>query len=219
MKEGEPKYTLERAQEEAELLKKKVESGEAKYYGEAEKLTEMENKKQELSPEMIEKIMEKVHDINESGTAYSSLYPTNRSVKKMEIQLLSVLKDGVLGGQPSAPREKVEWTKALQSKGKGPKAAPVFFNIIGRSRRTAPGSDGGLEKFNEKYSTSSGPSFGFQQHDDVTLLFDITKFKEVGLPLSKDFGEGMDRLNPQDTVGYEAVLRPYSYWAPSTLFI
>jgi poly(A) polymerase Pap1 len=44
--EGE-KYNLGKAQEEAEKLQKKVASGDAQNYGEAEKLVEQETKKKE----------------------------------------------------------------------------------------------------------------------------------------------------------------------------
>src|SRR3989338_3357912 len=45
--EGE-KYNLGKAQEEADKLRKKVESGDAPNYGEAEKLVEQETKKKEV---------------------------------------------------------------------------------------------------------------------------------------------------------------------------
>ena len=41
------KYNLGKAQEEADKLRKKVESGESPNYGEAEKLVEQETKKRE----------------------------------------------------------------------------------------------------------------------------------------------------------------------------
>ena len=189
MNEGEQKSSLEKTQEEAELLKKKIESGETKI-------------ERELSPEIMEKIMEKVSDINESGTAYTVI--TTNSPEKYNDRILSIFKNGVLGGQPGMPRKKSEWTRLLQRKGKGPKAAPVFFNIIGRSRNTAPNSGGELERFNS----------GRLEYEGVAIIFDINKFIEVGLPLSRDYGKGEDRLNPKDTVGYEAVLEPYTYWAP-----
>ncbi len=127
MREGEQQYGLEKAQEKSEALKKKVHSGEAKNYVEAEKLVRKEKIEQELSPEVIEKIMAKVQDINESGTAYTRLTPQNSRLEKEEDKLRSIIKDGLLGNSGGLPREKVAWTKALREGDKGFKPAPVFF--------------------------------------------------------------------------------------------
>jgi hypothetical protein len=74
MSEQEP-LNLEEAQKEAHEMREKIESGEAKDYDEAEKLVDSERIKkqieQELSPEVVEKVMEKVQDINTKGIAYS----------------------------------------------------------------------------------------------------------------------------------------------------
>src|SRR3990167_2988943 len=64
----------------------------------------------ELSPEIIEKIMGKVKDINEKGLAYSGISRTfdlENSQEDMGISVASVLKDGFLG-TPGGRESKIE---------------------------------------------------------------------------------------------------------------
>jgi len=157
----------------------------------------------ELSPEIIEMIMEKVQDIKKDGIAFTTI--TGRSLYEMneQEQLRSILEHGLLGGPIMSPRVKTKWTQELKKKGRGNKAAPVFFNISGRSLNSYPDTPSSL-----RYLRPGDRG----QYGGVTILFDLTKFKEVGMPLKKDYGEGEDRLNPADSPGYEAVLKPYTFW-------
>jgi len=157
----------------------------------------------ELSPEVIEMVMEKAKDIREDGIAFTTI--TGRSQHEMneQEQLRSILEHGLLGGPIGSTRVKEKWTQELKKRGRGNKAAPVFFNISGRSLNSYPDTPRSL-----RYLRPGDRS----QYGGITILFDLTRFKEVGMPLEKDYGEGEDRLNPADSPGYEAVLKPYTFW-------
>jgi len=76
-----------------------------KVVGEAQEEAEVENLEKELSPEIIEKIMEKVEDINKRGTAFSVIspeYPTPK-LESGESKLGSILKNGLVGTSPKQP--------------------------------------------------------------------------------------------------------------------
>lgn len=132
------RYGFEKAQQEAGELKKKVESGEATSYAEAEQKIEHEGHDTELTLEQIEKILEKVVDINMPGLAYTFVdhqgvfdynYDYDRFVK--------ILKEGVLGhvddedGDQGAPdvHTKERWAKKARAR----KPTVVHFNIVGRA--------------------------------------------------------------------------------------
>jgi hypothetical protein len=145
----------------------------------------------ELSPELIEKIMDKVEDVNKKGMAYHVLGAASSEVKSMGV--LNVLKRdlqfGLLGnmGRVSPRKNLIEeyskfkdqnpsfseknWAKSVRKF----KPAPVFFNIVGRSeislwnRRLYP-----YAKFEIANST-----WVRSKEDKIVITFDLSKFKEV----------------------------------------
>lgn len=164
-----------------------------------------ETAKQEtaLSPEVIEMVMEKVKDIRKDGIAFTTITGRSQDEMNEQEQLRSILEHGLLGGPIGSTRVKEKWTQELKKRGRGNKAAPVFFNISGRSLNSYPGTPRSL-----CYLRPGDRG----QYGGITILFDLTRFKEVGMPLEKDYGEGEYRLNPADSPGYEAVLKPYTFW-------
>ncbi len=134
----------------------------------------------ELSQEIIEKIMAKVQDINEYGTAFSvvsSEYPTPK-IETGESKLESIFKYGLLGVSPDQPgvnragfsnkTDKHAYVEQIKEKN----APEVFFSIVGRVK--------------ENYSGSVA-SYGyyFRNHgDNVAVMFDLRHYKEA--PVSED---------------------------------
>ncbi len=117
------KYSFEEAQEEAEKLAKKVDSGEAADYSHAELKVEYEKQKPtreklefEIRPEIVERILEKVQDINQPGTAFTVIGAGSKDELKY---FKYVLEEGVLGNSFRG----------------------LFFNVVGKMR----GLSGGME--------------------------------------------------------------------------
>ncbi|MFA6918527.1 MAG: hypothetical protein WC244_00200 [Patescibacteria group bacterium] len=82
----------------------------------------------ELLPEVVERIMEKIQDINKPGTGFHSvriLEDDNSTIK-----LGGILRKGLLGKlNPNSPEQ--DWVSAVRKK----MGAVVFFNIVGRDLR------------------------------------------------------------------------------------
>lgn len=88
---------------------------------------------EELSPEVIEKIMAKVQDINENGTSVHSLFrlgAANFGVKEKEF-LASILKDGLLGQEwhkvnTGTTNRREGWAQDARKR----KKLFIFFNVV-----------------------------------------------------------------------------------------
>lgn len=163
-----------------------------KIVGEAQEEAEAENLEKELSPEVVEKIMEKVQDIDEKGIAYSVVH-TGKNIyewadweglegsekemfiKKEEAQekecssgvLKKIFTEGLLGGPQGAGITKEKWAIDIKKK-----PLMVHFNIAGRAR----------EHFENQYREIAQSNYvrTFKyKRGSITVLFDINHFKEV----------------------------------------
>lgn len=130
---------------------------------------DVQNFKQELSPERIEQIMAKVQDIHELGTSFTVVggdhYDDLAWTDKKDM-VRKILKDGLLGSsladneRKSIDRQK--WVKNVREIKKG----EVHYNILGR------------------YKTGSGritPHMSdafYLGTNSVVIIFDSSKFKE-----------------------------------------
>lgn len=186
------KYNLEQAQDEAEILSKKVESGEASTYAEAEKSLETE-----LSPEQIEKIMEKVQDIYAYGTAYTSV--SGRGEGSTNSKLESMLKHGLIGQTWGRyPRKNIspeQWGQDVRDR-----LNPVHFNIMGRTLAFDYNDRGWksigdtIKEFKETEPGKTGAPFprmkGFsREYSPPYLVFDISSFEETDPVFHKSHSE------------------------------
>ena len=122
----------------------------------------------EFSPEVIEKIMEKVQDIDAEGTAYHSL-----SQKSLRM----ILRDGLLGrGFQSGDDlevSKEKWAETIRET----KNKFIHFNIVGRARNL---HDPDIEDSMQKYSQRReiGRSY-YMRYGGTALVFDIGSYKEA----------------------------------------
>lgn len=127
-----------------------------KEIGEIPKQPEVEQYEKELSPEMIEKIMEKVGDINAEGIAVHAI-----TKKEKFIVLKRELEEGLLG-QPFTKKKNIskeEWTKLAKKRDQ----LLVFFNIVGRD----------IESVEESVWLCSR---GFENR--IGIIFDPSLFRE-----------------------------------------
>lgn len=143
----------------------------------------------ELSPEVIEKIMEKVEDINEPDTAFHVL---NAERPDKEEILIDVLRDGILG-QTHERRDEAE--RAYNQKKPRPhtqrgayvedvksgKMPRVSFDIVGRM--------------------SNGPYYISEAHymesvlgaTNIAIIFDLTKFSD-GIGTQEEYEQELETL-------------------------
>ncbi len=134
-----------------------------------------------LSPEVLEKVMDKVQDIDEKGTAYSNIialggpYKNEVFIKKRKLDI--IFRDGLLGtGERSVEvddiveeikNKKEKWLEEIKTKKIGPY---VYFNIVGRA----------LEKFkNDKPEIAQSEYIHHGSSDAIIFLFDLRSFKEI----------------------------------------
>ncbi len=137
----------------------------------------------ELSPEIIEKIMEKVQDIDQKGTGYHALSDNEK--------LRSVLQDGLLGQEMHPNKSNIKlgkkWAKAVRKTHK----SFVHFNIVGRAvlnQDTKLSHD--KQHLSEKREI--GKSYYMGVPGKLAIMFDIGNYKEltgVGLPGEKSRGK------------------------------
>jgi len=154
---------------------------------------EKESFEEELSPEVIEKIMEKVRDIDTKGLAYHVLFQREKHLK-------SVLSSGILGqelgGNERKDVTKEWWVKSIRERKKF-----VHFNIIGRARKDLDDpdiDDYRRQKYSEK--TEIGKSYHLK-YGGIAFIFDISDYQE----LSPEFrpGKGVSRtFRSQDPYFY-----------------
>lgn len=183
MPDREGQYDPEEASEETGKMRKLVDTSKASNYSEAEKVVEGERKEYELSPEVIEKIMEKVQDINEPETAVHALDIYGKKIEGVSVGRIQSLKkafeNGLLGvqknpmnvsdwGEESKKRgkdvdenrvpSKEEWAKTVRSR----KQKLVFFNIVGRD----------IQKVEDAFGIIGG------SRNPVTIIFQTEPFTE-----------------------------------------
>ena len=148
----------------------------------------------DLSPEEVEKIMEKVQDINAPGTAFTTIASQRPGKSEQQSRLKNIIEHGLLGLKTTStwpektyPEyvtqdglvDKGKWTEAIRSQPKGEKEAPIFFNVMVRSviRGYQP-----LQLMRDS---------DYVHHEGtVTLIFDLSKFREVTPYTYRDGGAG-----------------------------
>lgn len=146
----------------------------------------------ELTPEVLEKVMAKVRDIDELGNGYSMLRGTQTSE-----DIEPILKDGLLGtpvkkenvlrkGNTARNSLKEEWASNARTK----KDAVVFFNITGRSEEKQARSGSGDKYLPTEISASE---YVWGGRDNLGILFDISHFEE-GEPGENKFGKNGQEL-------------------------
>lgn len=138
---------------------------------------------EELSPEILEQIMDKVQDINKPGTAYSAFSGSEIKGKR---NIESVLQSGLLGLRGSRDElrggdPKEIWAKALRSPKKRTREeesstlSSVFFNIVGRiSSINYPIN---LKEL-DKNKLEIEQSYWASREGGMSVIFDLDKFKE-----------------------------------------
>lgn len=120
-----------------------------------------ENFEQELSPEVIEMIMNKVQDIERPGIAFSVI---------KNIKFEDVIKEGLLGSYEmptkgmSTDINKEDWAKRARKD----RNSNVYFNITGRM----------AGKKSQSIRSSYWVSHSKLQQNNIIILFNISKFKE-----------------------------------------
>lgn len=155
------KYNLEKASAEAEKMVQKVESGEVASYADAEK--KLNSQESELSPEIIEKIMGKVQDINAPGTPFHVWH--GESVDQIQYPL----KEGILGLHHKAEDpelRRTQWKKQMKEEPK-----MVYFNIMGRQDTV----DGSILKKME----DTAWLVEREEKISIAFIFDLTGYEEI----------------------------------------
>lgn len=210
--EGE-KYNLEKAQEEAKELHKRLSSVHGnkdsftrEEYAREHEVMEVDRglemplsytKEMTLSKELKEKILAKVKDIRAYGTAYTWILDSK------DYRVLShIFQTGVVGlprenridekGRPKivSPGDKL---KAFKKGLRDGKQTSVSFNIMGRSFRPetffrAMGHHGeekeGKDAYKEDADWAGNWEFGYNWVSPAGIVFDISQFKEEPPQLS-----------------------------------
>ncbi|MEK7112614.1 MAG: hypothetical protein AAB875_04760 [Patescibacteria group bacterium] len=118
-----------------------------------------------LSPETIEKIMEKVQDINTAGTAFHVWH--GESIDQIQYPL----QDGILGLHHKKVGPELRRTQWKQTMKEEPKL--VFFNIMGR-KASYLGESRILQKMDNTAWISE-----YQSKISIAFIFDLTGYEEI----------------------------------------
>lgn len=157
--------------------------------------------RRELSPEIIEMVMEKVEDINASETAFHVLgaaekwHGEKRPVTEIKI-INDVLRDGILGQTVNRRHERQSSKEKLPisqrgtyvedvKKGELPR---VWFDIIGRADLTQPSIAG---------------AFWMQGKISVAVVFDLSKFTD-GIGKEEDYEQRLKELEESGSINPKA---------------
>ena len=130
----------------------------------------------ELSPEIMEMIMNKVQDIDKDGVAFSSI---SGQEGDLLAKFSSILRNGLLGSMSGDGRKnsKEEWERHFKKHKRGmTKWLTVHFNIVGRSLFGNIHNSLSKNK-TEPEETEIGNSF-WSGRNSLSLIFDISKFTE-----------------------------------------
>ncbi len=156
-----------------------------------------EVREEDLSPEIIEKIMGKVQDIDEYGTAYHVMtsaedlpgFSRDRDERPWKERLEDILKHGLLGTvhERTGTVSKVnseKWVRGVKKEKRG----EVMFNIIGREFHESDLSEREREDERKAGKTwiETG-TFMWQDSNKIAIIFDVSKFKEVEPRKGEDF--------------------------------
>lgn len=140
-----------------------------------------------LSPETVEKIMEKVQDIDTEGLAYSRIpsFSTEAMKKIFQEGLLGVdfrKSGGISAGHKGITKE--SWVRS--ARGHSP---IIHFNIVGRERGYYS-----RNKKREVYRSSIGGSY-YSGPGAVFVVFNPSKFKEVEVETARRVGSGLPEIS------------------------
>lgn len=178
-----------------------------------------QNIETELSPEQIEKIMEKVQDIYEYGTAYVSLpEKSTAGIGGTSTETIEkVLQDGLLGtpkteeyfklDDETEQRIKRELRKEWLASVKQTKSAEVHFNIVGRALAIGhKGPTNEIKEFKRSEPGKEGKPFPrlnalSDYYGYPMIVFDISKFQEVEPVIGEDEHKVASK-SPQQTNTY-----------------
>ena len=135
----------------------------------------------ELSPEVLEKVMNKVQDINEAGVAYSFVsggpYSAGSIFEQDNLQktkLVRILKEGLLGTPEKCylegvPPTKEQWAKEAQVSLRKGGRSNVYFNVTGMAHEEeTPNTQSG--------ETWISKSAGSSKKNALAFIFDLSKF-------------------------------------------
>lgn len=131
--------------------------------------SDLENTEFKLTPEIKEKIMDKLKDIDAYGTAFSSVsFLSGHIFSGMRERFQDILKYGFLGtqgggGDKDIDRRLKDWYRHARARNSFYSA--VWFNIVGRMR-DVPGK-------NQIDKSKTIPP------DGIAVVFDINHFKEL----------------------------------------
>lgn len=127
---------------------------------------------QELSPEILEMIMNKVQDINRYGVAFHRIGGTSSNDELNRVKF--VLKDGLLG-RSRGSKDAKSWASAVRKK---KATAEIYVNITGRFKSVLYGEDQDGNEI-EVLSPPTIENAQFGHNQAITVLFDISSFKEI----------------------------------------
>jgi hypothetical protein len=139
---------------------------------------------QELSPEVLEMVMEKVVDVGTPNLAIKSISTESEN-------LFLVLKTGLVGSESDVSlslqepeKIRAEYKKKLSSRKAGPVESAVYFNIMGRSVA-------GVNIFSgdETINRLDQTRWTHNRKDSVGLIFDVDRFKEVAPTGARQVGD------------------------------
>jgi hypothetical protein len=121
-----------------------------------------------LSEIDIEKIMEKVRDINDAGTAFHAIGPSekNSRLEERERSLEIIFQQGLLASDPAKRKfpSKEEWAPEARARDS---YSSISFNIVGRD----------IQSIDEAPWIASDISG--VPHDGIGVIFSTQSFKEI----------------------------------------
>jgi len=139
-----------------------------------------EKVEEELSPEIIETIMEKVMDIDTAGLGYSSISSTWTENPRV---MNSIFRNGLFGRETgheniggyrlSSKSPQENWARNLREHKQG----HTYFNVVGRTT---------LENKKRKPNTPEIAGNSLSDDDSVTFYFDLSFFHELNLDTYKN---------------------------------
>lgn len=128
---------------------------------------ESESKK-ELPPDVLERVLRKIIDIDAPGTAYSIIGKGTTE---------RILQEGLLGSTPFEKPTKKTWAEKVRSR-KGPSPA-VYINIVGRAADVIPGQVLDYGSRVQTEVTTITRSYHTGRSDSPTIVFDINGYQEI----------------------------------------
>lgn len=210
---------LDNAKEE-EILRIKATSGKILRPVKVEQKADGQNLESELTPEQIEKIMEKVRDIYAYGTAYTSITGARGGYDRNKEKMESMLKYGLIGKDMRKNWEDrrifspERWREDVRER-----LNPVHFNIVGRTLAYRYGGKSigeVIKSFKESEPGKAGEPFprmrGFNgEYTPPYFVFDISSFKEMDMLFNDRSQKGLSRAYRINAPKEEVDMTPDSH--------